>query len=69
MDARQPLGPQGPTFHDFKPGDPVRVPISGRTGTIVKRCATRRDGWVVRWDEPLFGVTEGRVAWSNLEPR
>lgn len=65
---KQPLGPKGPTFHDLHEGDRVRVPLSGRTGTIVKRCTPRRDGWIVRWDEPLFGVEQGRVAWSNLEP-
>lgn len=58
----------GVTFHDVRPGDRVRVSISGRTGTIVKRCAHKRDGWIVKWDEPVFGVTEGRVAWANLEP-
>lgn len=63
-----PLGPRGPVFHDFREGDHVVVPRSGRTGTIVKRCVQKRDGWVVAWDEPLFGVTKSRVAWANLAP-
>lgn len=64
----QPLGPKGPTFHDFHIGDRVVVPMSGRTGVIVKRCASKRDGWIVAWDAPMFGVTQGRVAWANLAP-
>lgn len=64
----------GVTFYDLRPGDRVVVPISGRTGVIVRRTTHRRDGclvriaWIVKWDEPLFGVTEGRVAWANLAP-
>lgn len=64
----QPLGPNGPTFHDLRPGDRVTVPRSGRTGVIVKRCAPKSDGWIVAWDEPMFGCERSRVAWPNLEP-
>jgi hypothetical protein len=64
----QPLGERGPTFYDLRPGDRVQVTGSGRTGTIVRRCTHKRDGWLVRWDEPVFGVEEGRVAWANLAP-
>lgn len=56
------------TLHDFRVGDRVRVPISGRTGVIVSRRRPSRDGWNVRWDEPVYGVTEGRVSTSNMEP-
>jgi protein involved in polysaccharide export with SLBB domain len=70
MAARKPpVSPvPGVTFYDLRPGDRVRVTISGVTGVIDRRCKNRRDGWIVRWDEPRFGVTEGRVAWPNLEP-
>jgi len=64
----QPFGSKGPTFHDLRPGDRVRVVGTERTGVVVSRCKPRRDGWIVRWDEPLFGVEQGRVAWANLEP-
>lgn len=67
-EPHQPLGPTGPTFHDFRDGDRVVVTGSGRTGVIARRCAHKRDGWIVRWDEPAFGVVEGRVAWTNLAP-
>lgn len=67
-EPQQPLGPKGPTFHDFRDGDRVIVPRTGRTGSIVRRCTHKRDGWVVRWDNPVFGVEEGRVAWTNLAP-
>ncbi len=50
----------------LKPGDRVRVTISGRTGVVVKRNY-KRTGWLIRWDEPVFGVTEGRVVGANLE--
>lgn len=52
---------------DLKPGDRVRVVLSGRTGTLVSRRMPRRDGWNVRWDQPMFGVEVGRVATANLE--
>lgn len=65
---RPPRNPvPGIVFHDLRVGDRVRVTISGRTGTIVRRL-DRHNGFRVRWDEPVFGVIEGRVAWSNLEP-
>jgi hypothetical protein len=51
---------------DLRPGERVVVEQSGRTGTLVRRCTPRRDGWIVRWDEPMFGVAEGRVATQNL---
>lgn len=69
MKRKPPTNPvPGVTFYDLRPGDRVIVPLSGRTGVIARRCAHKRDGWVVTWDEPVFGVTEGRVAWANLEP-
>lgn len=52
---------------NLRAGERVIVPISGRTGTLVKRCAPAHDGWIVRWDEPVFGVEQGRVATVNLE--
>jgi hypothetical protein len=58
----------GVTFHDLRPGDRVRVTISGRTGVILRRCQQTRDGWIIEWDEPRFSVERGRVAWANLEP-
>jgi len=64
-----PLGPTGPTFYDLRPGDRVEVVGSGRIGTLISRKKVARDGWLVRWDEPVFGVTEGRVSWSNLKPK
>jgi len=64
---RQPLGPAGPTFHDLRVGDRVRVTMSGRTGTIVKDNR-KHAGVLVRWDEPMYGATESRVRLPNLEP-
>lgn len=55
------------SLRDLKPGERVRVVGSGRTGTLVSRREPSRDGWNVRWDEPLFGCEVGRVATSNLE--
>lgn len=63
-----------PDFTDkhFKAGDHVMVEGSGRTGTIERRSGRSlpgrpaRDGWIVRWDFPMFGVIEGRVATVNL---
>lgn len=55
------------TLRDLRVGERVRVLGSGRTGTLVSRRSPKRDGWNVRWDEPLFGVEVGRVATSNLE--
>lgn len=52
---------------DWRPGDHVKVTISGRTGTLVSRCKVARDGWIVKWDEPMFGVESGRVSIPNLE--
>ena len=57
----------GVTFHDLRVGDRVRVPLSGRTGTIIGPHV-RHNGFLVAWDEPMFGVTSGRVRHSNLEP-
>lgn len=69
MNRRAPITPvPGVTLHDFRVGDRIIVPISGRTGTIDRRCKQPRDGWIVRWDEPVFGVTEGRVAIPNMAP-
>ena len=66
---KPPISPvPGVTFHDLRPGDWVMVTISGRLGKIVRRCAQKRDGWIVAWDEPLYGIVSGRVAWANLEP-
>lgn len=48
-------------------GSRVRVIQTGRTGTLVRRRQPKRDGWDVRWDEPVFGVEVGRVATVNLE--
>jgi hypothetical protein len=62
----EPLRPvPGIVLHDFRIGDRVRVLISGRTGTLVRRL---RHSWVVRWDEPVFGVAEGRISTVNIEP-
>ena len=55
------------TLADLKVGDRVRVIGSGRTGTLERRRKPERDGWDVRWDEPMFGVEVGRVATANLE--
>lgn len=54
------------SLRDLTIGDRVVVEISGRTGTLARRCTNRRDGWIVKWDDPVFAVTEGRVATSNL---
>ena len=54
------------SMRDLKPGERVWVPGSGRTGTTVKKLG-RHNGWLVRWDEPKFGVTEGRVQVALLE--
>lgn len=64
----QPLGPKGPTFHDLREGDRVTVAGSDRTGTIVSDNGVHGEK-KVRWDNPVFGVVEGWVAWPNLEPK
>lgn len=47
-------------------GSRVRVIISGRTGTIVGP-KIRHNGWLVEWDEPMFGVERGRVLDSQID--
>lgn len=47
-------------------GDRVVVPGSGRTGRLVGELQ-RHNGFLVEWDEPVFGVEQGRVAVSLLE--
>lgn len=52
---------------NWKPGDRVRVPGSGRTGILVKHLG-RHNGWMVEWDEPKFGVKWSRgIQIANLE--
>jgi hypothetical protein len=60
--------PGGPKLFHFKVGDRVRVTLSGRTGTVVEKCRFKNHGWMVKWDEPVFGVEKGRVTTANLEP-
>jgi hypothetical protein len=55
------------TDKNYKVGDRVRVTQTGRTGTIVSRRKPARDGWNVRWDNPMYGVEVGRVATLSLE--
>lgn len=55
------------TLADLEPGEHVRVIQSGRTGVLVKRRQPTRDGWDVRWDEPMFGVEVGRASTVSLE--
>lgn len=57
-----------PDFTDkkFKVGDRILIEASGRTGEIVKRGHPHQ-GWKVRWDEPMFGVTEGWVRTVHME--
>lgn len=50
----------------WKVGNRVRVTISGRTGTIVE-LHRRHNGFMVKWDEPIFGVEQGRVTADKLE--
>lgn len=50
-----------------KPGARVVVSGSGRTGTVVAP-AIRHNGPKIKWDDPKFGVTEGRVMLGSLEP-
>ena len=52
----------------LKPGAAVIVPQSGRTGVLRDKGA-RNQGWLIEWDEPMFGVTESRIVPSILEPR
>jgi hypothetical protein len=59
--------PSHPGFDRLAVGDRVVVPASGRTGVILRRCPVPRDGWIVAWDEPRFGCTEGRMATPNME--
>lgn len=51
----------------LKVGDKIRIPLSGRTGTIVDK-GKKHTGWRIRWDEPVFGVTESRINPSSMEP-
>lgn len=51
----------------LQPGERVRVIRSDRTGVLVSRRKPARDGWNVRWDNPVFGCEVSRVATSNLE--
>jgi hypothetical protein len=53
-------------MRNLKVGERVVVPGSGRTGVVVAG-PQRHNGWKVRWDEPMFGVTEGWVATANLD--
>ena len=55
-----------PTFAKLKVGDRVRVTVSGVTGVLVKK-GYKNVGWLVRWDEPKFGATQGWVRAVNLE--
>ena len=55
------------SLRDLKPGDRVRVTISGRTGTVERKDKNPHHGWHVRWDEPVFGVEVGIVRTANLE--
>jgi hypothetical protein len=50
----------------LKVGDRVRVRLSGRTGTVIRRNV-RHNGWRILWDEPVFGVTAGDVLPHNLD--
>jgi hypothetical protein len=54
------------SLKDLKVGDRIRVRISGRTGTICKPLR-RHCGWMVEWDDPKFGVNQGRVSTANIE--
>jgi len=54
-------------LRDLKPGDRVRVLQSGRTGVLIARRKPARDGWNVRWDEPVFGVEVGRVSTASID--
>lgn len=50
-----------------QPGARVVVSGTGRTGTVTKP-SIRHNGPEIEWDEPVFGVTHGRVMVANLEP-
>jgi hypothetical protein len=50
----------------WKVGDRVIVPLSGRTGVLGKRLG-KHNGWVVKWDNPMFGVEQGSCLPGNLE--
>jgi len=54
------------SMRDLQIGERVRVRISGRTGTVVDGYQ-RHNGYMIEWDEPMFGVTRGRVNTHNLE--
>lgn len=51
---------------DLKVGERVVVTGTGRTGTVVGG-ARRHAGVLVHWDEPMFGVEEGRVTLALLD--
>jgi len=51
---------------DLKVGERVIVVGTGRTGTV-SRLPIRHAGPMIKWDEPMFGCTEGRVMVSLLE--
>lgn len=51
---------------DLAVGERVIVTGSGRTGTVVAP-AIRHNGPKIKWDEPVFGCTEGRVMLSLLD--
>lgn len=67
MQSTQHYGP--PTFDPvpFAFGDRVTVEVSGRTGTVVSHEHRPHSGWRVRWDEPVFGVTESWVRTVHMQ--
>jgi hypothetical protein len=54
------------SMRDLRPGERVRVTISGKTGRIVRRVPAARS-WRVAWDAPVFGRTSSLVIAANLE--
>lgn len=56
----------------YKPGDRVRVPVSGWTGVVVRKSDIRSNGYLVRWDEDAtkdrpYAAKESWVRPLNLE--
>lgn len=52
----------------FWPGDRVRVPLTGWTGTVVEKSKVKGNGYLVRWDEEWRATNEFAPETSWVRP-